>query len=258
MKRYRFSYHTSVKYDAMVTAHNFLLRCTPRNGDYQRVVEFNVDLLTSAKVSRAIDTFGNEIIYGSMDSRHNIFVVATNGVVECDLYRVVEASPSSIYLVSTHLTAVNQEMVNVCSTLCCDGGAVEAALSIADMIYSNFRYESGVTNVHSTAMQIFALGAGVCQDFAHLLIALCRHCGVMARYVVGLVVGTGETHAWVEVYSNGEWFGIDPTHNKLIDYGYIKIAHGRDAFDCSVSRGVHRGVTHHTTEVRVVVEEDKI
>ncbi len=257
MRRYRYSYHTSVKYDTAVSAHHFLLRCTPRDEDFQRVVESSVDLLSSAKVSRSKDTFGNDIIYGSMQTRHNIFVVAASGAVECDTYRIADPSPSPIYIGTTHSTHLSPQMVEFCNSIECSGGELDEALAIADNLHRSIKYQSGVTSVDSSAADAFALGCGVCQDLSHMLIAMCRYRGIKSRYVAGLVVGTGETHAWVEVYSNGEWRGVDPTHNTLIEWGYIKLAHGRDASDCSVSRGVHCGVTPHTTDVKVIVEEVK-
>ncbi len=133
---------------------------------------------------------------------------------------------------------------------------IDQALALTYAIFTRLEYTPGVTTFRTTAAESFALGCGVCQDFAHILISLCRERGIMARYVVGFLVGEGETHAWVEVYSpeEGAWYGIDPTHNKLIEYEYIKIAHGRDAEDCSVTRGVHRGGAGHTTQVKVLVE----
>ncbi len=76
-----------------------------------------------------------------------------------------------------------------------------------------------------------------------------------ARYVMGYVIGEGETHAWVEVWSDGAWYGVDPTHNCVVESGYIKVAHGRDAADCSVVRGMRKGVSATASQVRVVVEE---
>ena len=79
--------------------------------------------------------------------------------------------------------------------------------------------------------------------------------GIGARYVCGFMQGEGVTHAWVEVYCNGYWLALDPTHNRKIEYGYIKLAQGRDAADCPVNRGVFTGSAIQTTHVEVIVEE---
>ncbi|MGM9675601.1 MAG: transglutaminase family protein [Bacteroidaceae bacterium] len=96
---------------------------------------------------------------------------------------------------------------------------------------------------------------GVCQDYAHLLVAACRASGIRARYVNGLTVGEGATHAWVEAYEDGQWIGLDPTAGRCIDYGYIKIAHGRDVGDCPSNRGRISPFTRETLSVSVRVEE---
>lgn len=116
-------------------------------------------------------------------------------------------------------------------------------------------YSPGSTQIDTTAIEVFQQRKGVCQDYAHILIAMCRACGIPARYVNGFMQGVGVTHAWVEVLVNGEWRGIDPTNNRLIEYGYIKLAHGRDAMDCRVNRGVFTGNATEQTEIRVIVEE---
>lgn len=76
-----------------------------------------------------------------------------------------------------------------------------------------------------------------------------------ARYVNGFMQGIGLTHAWVEVHDGKAWHGIDPTNNRLIEYGYVKLSHGRDALDCPVNRGVFTGMASQQVEIRVIVEE---
>lgn len=67
---------------------------------------------------------------------------------------------------------------------------------------------------------------------------MCRHVGLTARYIAGLLGGEGATHAWVEVYHNERWIGLDPTHNRMVDDNYITIAHGRDYRDCMLDIGL--------------------
>lgn len=70
---------------------------------------------------------------------------------------------------------------------------------------------------------------------------MCRHVGLTARYIAGLLGGEGATHAWVEVYHNERWIGLDPTHNRMVDDNYITIAHGRDYRDCMLDIGIFSG-----------------
>ena len=87
------------------------------------------------------------------------------------------------------------------------------------------------------------------------MIGFCRRCGIPARYVCGFMEGTGETHAWVEVYDGYSWIGFDPTNDCRIIYGYVKLAHGRDASDCPVSRGIYNGQALQQTQISVTLKE---
>jgi transglutaminase-like putative cysteine protease len=79
--------------------------------------------------------------------------------------------------------------------------------------------------------------------------------GITARYVTGFIIGEGVSHAWVEFLDHDQWYGIDPTNNKLVNDEYIKIGHGRDAKDCMINRGIMHGGGPHTQSVRVNVQE---
>ncbi|MDO4497959.1 MAG: transglutaminase family protein, partial [Bacteroidales bacterium] len=90
---------------------------------------------------------------------------------------------------------------------------------------------------------------------AHLMIALCRAKGWYARYVNGFILGEGQTHAWVEVSDGNVWVPYDPTLDVIPDWGYVKIAHGRDANDCPTNRGRFLGFTTETMSVSVSLSE---
>ena len=80
---------------------------------------------------------------------------------------------------------------------------------------------------------------------------------IPCRYVTGMMLGEGKSHAWVEVYSDGMWIGMDPTNSQLVDDFYIKIAHGRDYSDCLVNQGIFTGNVTQIQEISVNVEEVK-
>jgi len=115
------------------------------------------------------------------------------------------------------------------------------ALELSDKLYSAMTYTKGVTDVNTTAESALALGAGVCQDYAHIFLALCRFDGIRCRYVSGLAYNSGETHAWTEIGAGSRWYGIDPANNRLIGDNYIKLCHGRDYSDCPIERGIYLG-----------------
>jgi transglutaminase-like putative cysteine protease len=110
-------------------------------------------------------------------------------------------------------------------------------------------YEWGVTGVHTSAAEALAGGRGVCQDYAHVMLALCREAGVPARYVSGHLVGEGGSHAWVEVVVRDRASGaghavaiaFDPTHNRRAERGYLTVAVGRDYADVAPTSGTFRG-----------------
>jgi transglutaminase-like putative cysteine protease len=106
-------------------------------------------------------------------------------------------------------------------------------------------YEFGVTSTRTTAAEALGLGRGVCQDHAHLMIALCRSAGVAARYVSGHLFGEGGTHAWVEVLvaENGvtRAVGLDPCNGCPVDERYLTVATGRDYSDVAPTSGTYVG-----------------
>ena len=85
--------------------------------------------------------------------------------------------------------------------------------------------------------------------------ALCRLNGLPARYVSGMLIGEGFSHAWVEVFCNGRWYGFDPTNDVLVTDSHIKIGVGRDAYDCQINRGIIKGGGSQTQTVEVKVNE---
>jgi transglutaminase-like putative cysteine protease len=130
------------------------------------------------------------------------------------------------------------------------------------------KYEYGVTNVRTTAGNAVSGGRGVCQDFAHVMLAICRAASVPARYVSGHLIGEGGSHAWVEILhpdSAGRGavaVGFDPTHDRLVDHRYLAIAVGRDYLDVAPTSGTFtgrgRGRLHVTKRLRALSDEDDI
>ncbi len=138
------------------------------------------------------------------------------------------------------------------------------AIALMEWINQEFRYEPGITGVKAHLEESFALKRGVCQDFTHVMLGLCRAIGVPARYASGYLyngpkdslVGAQASHAWSEVYLPGAgWIGFDPTNNTLADERYVKVAVGRDYDDVAPVVGSYQGTAHCRLEVRVVVEQ---
>jgi transglutaminase-like putative cysteine protease len=140
----------------------------------------------------------------------------------------------------------------------------QVALHFCQYVYDNFEYIKGVTTVETTLDEIWKLKAGVCQDFAHILMEMLRLVQIPARYVSGYICtyknglrGEGATHAWAEAYiPDYGWLGIDPTNNCIANETHIRLAVGRNFSDCSPVKGVYKGASGHKLEVAVSVDDD--
>lgn len=128
-------------------------------------------------------------------------------------------------------------------------------------IFNHFTYIKGITNIETTVDEILEKKAGVCQDFAHVMLELLRMMGIPARYVSGYICpnkngmrGEGATHAWVEAYIPGYgWAGIDPTNNVWVSNHHVKLAVGRDFSQCSPVKGTFKGPARQSLSVYVSV-----
>lgn len=131
-------------------------------------------------------------------------------------------------------------------------------------VYQNFQYIKGITSVSTTLDEIWQLKAGVCQDFAHILLSMLRLLCIPARYVSGYVCphdhtlrGEGATHAWVEAYIPFYgWLGLDPTNNCVVNDLHVRLAVGRNFTDVSPVRGTYKGTAKQTLEVGVSVSHE--
>src|SRR5262249_47205404 len=132
-------------------------------------------------------------------------------------------------------------------------------LRIASHIRHNFEYAPDVTQASSPTDDLLEMGKGVCQDFAHLMIAVLRSFGVPARYVSGYIHRPNkesQSHAWCEAWlPDLGWFGVDPTHDRLVNEQSIKVAIGRDFTDVPPNKGVYRGAGKESISVRVETRE---
>lgn len=113
--------------------------------------------------------------------------------------------------------------------------------AICEFAYQRVEYSPGATHLKTSASQSLQFKKGVCQDHAHLMIALCRACKIPARYISGYIKGEGAMHAWVEVLLENQWRGFDPTHNREARDDYVFVAGGRDTRDCATHEGSFRG-----------------
>jgi transglutaminase-like putative cysteine protease len=129
-----------------------------------------------------------------------------------------------------------------------------AVLALMKFVRGHLKYESNSTHVHTHMSEVMRDRRGVCQDFAHLLIGLCRSLKIPARYVSGYLAteAASATHAWTEIFIPGHgWRGLDPTHDCQVGESYVKIGNGRDYADVPPISGNYRGTREHRMEVEV-------
>lgn len=265
MKRFLYNYQTVVRFSQPVKRHAVLLRPLPMNGTYMEVEEEHLLISPNLHLMRGTDPLGNRIAYGCWHEAHDSLVYVSTGMVSMDDYRSpLDAVPLMAYREPTPLTFLSEgEKERVGHSAeefsrqsdSTSPSVLETARTICHLVNGKMDYVPGVTTAETTASQVLATCQGVCQDYAHLMIALCRAKGMAARYVCGMMEGEGETHAWVEVCDGKSWMGFDPTHDVEIRQGYLKLAHGRDAADCPVSRGIYMGNACQETEVHVMLKE---
>ena len=139
---------------------------------------------------------------------------------------------------------------------------LQNAITFSEYVYNNFTYQKGITNVETKTEEVLRLKAGVCQDFAHILIIFLRMFEIPSRYVSGYICpkdkemrGEGATHAWVEAYiPNYGWLGLDPTNNCIVNDQHVRLATGRNFMDCTPVKGTYKGSGEHTLEVSVEIK----
>lgn len=205
---------------------------------------------------RSVDSFGNELIYGSTQEPHKSFAFASRGIVTLSQYLTIE-EPNPIFMLPTTLTQVNEDMLQFSKEVGAfdNKNIIQGTLSLVEALHERMKYESYSTTIKTSAIEAFTQGKGVCQDFSHVMIAMLRSHHIACRYISGFIPGEGESHAWIEVNDNGIWYAIDPTRKLLIESDYLKISQGRDFNDCSMERGVFVGNGFQYKQVHITMTE---
>ncbi len=258
MKTLRFHYFMELRFSEPVREHRFTLKCFPQSGQRQRISELETQITPKESLSHGRDSFGNACVYGFALQPHRRFSVEVSGMAETGLAareEAGEAHRAARFKYQTELTRPGPVITAFHDGLELSGSNLDRATACMNALYGRFRYVSGSTGICTTAEQAMAQGMGVCQDYAHILLSLCRLEGIPCRYIAGLLPGEGESHAWTEVYDGGGWVALDPTHNRRAEEGYIQFSAGRDSGDCSINRGVFTGQARQYQTIRAWARE---
>jgi transglutaminase-like putative cysteine protease len=281
MNRLRIKHVTGFHYGGDVTASYNEARMLPVSADGQLVLYSNLEILPISSQHSYVDYWGSRVSSFEVLTPHKELSLAATSLVEVrprahddtclswdDL--AVAAQTATEYveqLAQTRRTAPPVEVVEIARQVARDAkDACEAALEICAQLRDRMEYMPGVTGVHSTAADSWAVHKGVCQDITHLAVGALRAVGIPARYVSGYlhprpsaVIGetvSGESHAWVEWFCGGEWRGYDPTNRIDIGDRHVAVGRGRDYNDVPPLRGVYAGPYGSTLFVTVEITRE--
>jgi len=276
---------TRYLYDHPVRESVMELWMQPQKRTNQRLISFELEIEPAAQLFSYADTFGNAVYHFDIPQPHDRLTVMARSAVETEAPADLPAQLDrgewdrlkSDFVRGEHFDFLHPhgftgptpalhafiaerklEELRVRDPL-------RALLDLNSAIYGAFAYEAGVTRADSPIDDVLAARKGVCQDFAHVMIAICRQWGLPARYVSGYLFTDRKagdrsdpdaTHAWVEVFLPSlRWVGFDPTNNILAAERHIACAIGRDYSDVPPSRGVYKGEADSALAVGVTVRK---
>ena len=293
--RLQITHETRYDYLPAVETAQHMAYLQPVNTRHQQLLSHSLQISpTPAQIRQTQDVFGNTRCFFSLQSPHTVLKVVAHSVVET---RTRPVPPSRIsweqtrelfryqsggrfdaaieFVFASPFVPKQAEFAAYARPSFAPGISVlAAAQDLMRRIHTDFIYESQSTQVNTPALQALAQRKGVCQDFAHIMIACLRVMGIPARYVSGYLLtqpapgtvkltGSDASHAWGAVYVPdlplGErWCDLDPTNNRAGWHSpgedYVTLATGRDFADVSPIRGVIHGGASHTLSVGVTVE----
>lgn len=258
---------TSFTYDQPISEAYTEMRLRPMDIGGQRCLSFALQTEPRGEVFQYADRFANDVRYFDVLAPHQkLRVTASSQVLTPDTFEndTRELSPLDAYdyrLPSPYVPLTERLQVMAAPHIVRDS-VRETAMALMRSLRGSLKYVKGVTDVYTNADQVLDVASGVCQDFAHVMLAMCRAQNIAARYVSGYLYAPGDgssdeaaSHAWVDVFVPNEgWLSLDPTHNSLQTPYYVRVAVGRDYGDVSPTRGVYRGHAEEELDVQVLLK----
>ena len=255
-----FSYQMEITYEENVGRCYYTIKCIPREDARQRLLGMEFSIEPETEHCMGVDSFGNRQIYGCETEPHKRFVFQASGEVEilqtdyeeeaCEEMACMFRVPHGKCMPGPRLLAYYQSL-----DFSGYKSRKELCMALMHRLHEDFSYVPGATQVYTTAEEAWSLGKGVCQDYAHIYVTLLRMAGIPARYVCGLIIGEGASHAWAEALCDGKWVAFDPTNDCLVLDHYIKLGHGRDAADCTINRGLMWNGGAQSQKISALVEK---
>jgi transglutaminase-like putative cysteine protease len=280
--RYRIQHTTVFQYDQPIHESVMELRMQPRTDSAQRCLEFDVTVLPNTRPHRYEDFQGNIVHHFDVPSIHERLEVTATSLVEvatpqngrpaigADSWKKLDALGESAefwdWLHPSHFAEPGAALAKFAEEIQVRrrDDPLRVLNDIHDGIANSIKYERGSTKVDSPIEDCLTSRKGVCQDFAHVFIALARGLGIPARYVSGYLYDTDATggagrmatHAWPEAFvPEIGWMGFDPSNRAPVTTGYIRVAVGRDYSDVPPTRGTYKGIAQTQLSVNVSVTQ---
>jgi transglutaminase-like putative cysteine protease len=279
MPEFKIQHITRYTYDGMVRDSANQIILFPIVDVNQDVLKHDLIITGNPLVDTHVDYYGNEVGSFTYIVPHNRMIInsevlvtthakdlPTDTIPATEQWQKLTALQNIVpyidFLKHDYFDALPELMAVIEEEKQADATPYQTALRFCDYVYRNFEYLPGVTTVETTIDEVLQLKAGVCQDFAHILVLMLRLLNIPARYISGYICpnhngmrGEGATHAWAEVYvPEYGWLGIDPTNNCIANEKHVRLAVGRNFSDCSPVKGVYKGSWGHKLEVKVSVE----
>jgi transglutaminase-like putative cysteine protease len=282
MNFYSIRHLTRFRYSRPISESIMETRMNPRSDSSQHCLTFTLSVSPRCRVFSYRDHLGNNVQHFDIPGEHNQLVIIAESVVEQqplpdvphflspdaweDLDELVDAGDYSEMLLPSTFAADTPALIELAKKMevVRRDDPLHLVLELNQRLYHYFDYVPRSTRVDSPIDEAILSGTGVCQDFAHTMIALLRHVRIPTRYVSGyLYRGAGDhdrstpdaTHAWVEaLLPHLGWVGLDPTNNLVAHHRHIRTAVGRDYADVPPTHGVFRGKTASELYVAVQVE----
>jgi transglutaminase-like putative cysteine protease len=226
--------------------HRLMILPRERHGDQRRLAH-RLEVSPDIPAHAASDAFGNPVVTVSAPLVRDSIAFGLRTVLQrralTRLPKVADALlRDPMLLLPTRLTRPDAALSEAAGELKSrHRDPLELAHALNTFVHAEMRYVPGSTDVRTTAAAAFAQRSGVCQDFAHVMLALARSCGIAGRYVSGHLIGEGATHAWVELIvregSRAVVAALDPTHDRAVTLKYVVVAVGRDYDDVAPTSG---------------------
>ena len=238
----RYVYQAPVRYSTQY------LRLVPPTNGRQRVLDWNLE--TPAPTLELRDGYGNILHVLTIVDPVTEIEIRASGTVETSAATDQDADDVKlsplVFLRSTPLTRAEGPLIDLAEQHRPRAGTLTGLRALADAVRERLPFQSGVTAVHSTALQAYEEGKGVCQDHAHVFLACCRHLGVPSRYVSGYLYlmdsdAPVASHAWAECWVVDRWRSFDITNGCPAGEDHVRLAIGADYLDASPTRGVRHG-----------------